>query len=174
MDNRFTKRAQRVLANADKAAKDMNYSYVGSEHVLMGILMLRDGIAVQILAALGVKAQDMVRDIKGLLGEGDNLIRLGPIPFSPRAKRIINGASDEAKTLGQPFVGTEHILLAILREESGIAAQVLRSSGISYDGVMDYLEEAPIPAKPSPPLPIKAWLSRRRSKRLSLINSAGT
>jgi len=155
MDNRFTKRAQRVLANADKAAKDMNYSYVGSEHVLMGILMLRDGIAVQILAALGVKAQDMVRDIKGLLGEGDNLIRLGPIPFSPRAKRIINGASDEAKTLGQPFVGTEHILLAILREESGIAAQVLRSSGISYDGVMDYLEEAPDTGETFSPAPDK-------------------
>ncbi|PKM99993.1 MAG: ATP-dependent Clp protease ATP-binding subunit ClpC [Elusimicrobia bacterium HGW-Elusimicrobia-2] len=143
MDNRFTKRAQRVLANADRAAKDMNHSYIGSEHVLMGLLMLSDGIAVQILSALGVKAEDMIRDIKNLLGEGDNLIRLGPIPFSPRAKRIINGASVEAKALGQPFVGTEHILLAVLGEASGIAAQVLRSAGVSYEAVMDYLKEAP-------------------------------
>ncbi|MBU4133801.1 NDP-hexose 4-ketoreductase, partial [bacterium] len=114
MDNRFTKRAQRVFANADKAAKDMNHSYIGSEHVLIGILSLTDGIAVQILSALGVKTKNMISDIRNMLGEGDNLIRLGPIPFSPRAKRIINTASEEAKALGQPFVGTEHILLAVL------------------------------------------------------------
>jgi len=143
MDNRFTKRAQRVLANADKAAKDMNHSYIGSEHILMGILSLGDGIAVQILSALGVNAENMISDIRGLLGEGDNLIRLGPIPFSPRAKRIINTASEEAKSLGQPFVGTEHILLAVLREESSVAGQVLKSSGVTYEKVMDYLKEAP-------------------------------
>ncbi len=143
MDNRFTKRARRVLANADKAAKDMNHSYIGSEHILIGILSLGDGIAVQILAALGVRPEDMISDIRGLLGEGDNLIRLGPIPFSPRAKRIINTSSEEAKSLGQPFVGTEHILLAVLREERSVAGQVLKSAGVNYEKVLDYLKEAP-------------------------------
>ena len=138
MDNRFTQRAQRVLYNANEAAKAMNHNYVGSEHILLGLLMLRDGVAFNILANLDVNVKQMISDVKNVLGTGENLIQLGPIPFSPRAKRIIQTAVDEAKAQMQPFVGTEHILLAILGEETGSVAQILKSYSVTYEKVLDY------------------------------------
>jgi len=141
MDNRFTQRAQKVLYNANKAAKEMNHSYVGSEHVLLGLLTLRDGVAVNILSSLNVDVSQVISDIKGLLGEGSNLIQIGPVPFSPRAKRIIQFAVEEAKSQGQPFVGTEHLLLSLLKEERGGASQVLKSFGVTYEKVMGLFRE---------------------------------
>jgi len=141
MDNRFTQRAQKVLYNANEAAKGMNHSYVGSEHVLLGLLALRDGVAVNILTSLNVDVSQVIADIKGLLGEGSNLIQIGPIPFSPRAKRIIQLAVDEARGQGQPFVGTEHLLLALLKEKQSGASQILKSFGVTYEKVLNLFRE---------------------------------
>lgn len=141
MDNRFTQRAQKVLYNANKAAKEMNHSYIGSEHVLLGLLTLSDGVAVNIFSSLNVDISQIISDIKSLLGEGSNLIQIGPVPFSPRAKRIIQFAVEEARSQGQPFVGTEHLLLALLKEERGGASQVLKSFGVTYGKVMGLFRE---------------------------------
>ncbi len=140
MDNKFTKRAQKILFNANEIAKEMNHSYVGSEHILLGLLSLSDGVAVNILTSLGVELKKMSEDIRSLLGQGDNLLQIGPIPFSPRAKRIIQTAVEEAQGQGQPFVGTEHILLAILREGQSGAYQILKSYGITYEKVLSFFE----------------------------------
>ncbi|MCD6413657.1 MAG: ATP-dependent Clp protease ATP-binding subunit [Elusimicrobia bacterium] len=140
MDNKFTKRAQKILYNANEIAKGMNHSYVGSEHILLGLLSLSDGVAVNILSSLGVDLGKMGSDIRSLLGQGDNLLQIGPIPFSPRAKRIIQTAVEEAQAQGQPFVGTEHILLAILREGQSGAYQILKSYGITYEKVLNFFE----------------------------------
>ncbi|MFH1957337.1 MAG: ATP-dependent Clp protease ATP-binding subunit [bacterium] len=141
MDNRFTQRAQKVLYNANEAAKGMNHSYVGSEHVLLGLLALSDGVAANILASLNVDVSQVVDDIKGILGEGVNLIQIGPIPFSPRAKRIIQLAVEEARGQGQPFVGTEHLLLALLKERQSGASQILKSFGVTYEKVLNFFRE---------------------------------
>jgi len=141
MDNRFTQRAQKVLYTANEFAKEMNHSFIGSEHILYGLLRVEGSVALNILKSFGIDRNQVITDIKTFLGRGDSLIQIGPIPFSPHAKRIVKQAVEEAKGLDQPFVGTEHILLAILKEESCGAAQILRSRGINYENVIEFFNK---------------------------------
>jgi len=135
MDNRFTQ------YTANEFAKEMNHSFIGSEHILYGLLRVEGSVALNILKSFGIDRNQVITDIKTFLGRGDSLIQIGPIPFSPHAKRIVKQAVEEAKGLDQPFVGTEHILLAILKEESCGAAQILRSRGINYENVIEFFNK---------------------------------
>src|SRR3989339_729685 len=135
--NRFTERAQKVILIAQEEAKRLNHDYVGTEHLLLGLVALGEGVAAQVLANLGIDLRKLRNEIEKVVGTGDNIMLLGEIPFSPRAKKVLELAVDEAGTMGHYYVGTEHLLLGLLKEEEGIAARVLENLGVKIEDVKE-------------------------------------
>ncbi|MDH3346437.1 MAG: AAA family ATPase, partial [Kiritimatiellaceae bacterium] len=157
MEN-FTPRAQRVLHLARKEAEQFSHNYVGTEHVLLGLVALGSGVAVSALQSLGVDLEGLRIEVEKAVGGGGGTKMSGNIPFTPRAKKVLALATSEARTLNHSYVGTEHILLGLLREGEGIAARVLENMGVDldeareeimamldpdYDGSMSGEEEGP-------------------------------
>src|SRR5882724_9805887 len=156
MSNRFTERAQRVILIAQEEAKRLNHDYVGTEHILLGLIALGEGVAAQVLANLGVDLRRVRAEIEKIVGTGDNVMLLGEIPFTPRAKKVLELAVEEAQNMGHSHVGTEHLLLGLIREEEGVAAQVLENLGVRLDIVREEVisllgEGQPGPATPATP-----------------------
>jgi len=156
MSNRFTERAQRVILIAQEEAKRLNHDYVGTEHILLGLIALGEGVAAQVLANLGVDLRRVRAEIEKIVGTGDNVMLLGEIPFTPRAKKVLELAVEEAQNMGHSHVGTEHLLLGLIREEEGVAAQVLENLGVRLDIVREEVisllgEGQPGPAAPQTP-----------------------
>ena len=137
MSNRFTERAQRVILIAQEEAKRLNHDYVGTEHILLGLIALGEGVAAQVLANLGVDLRRVRSEIEKIVGTGDNVMLLGEIPFTPRAKKVLEYAVEEAQHMGHSYVGTEHLLLGLIREEEGGAARVLENLGLRLDVVRE-------------------------------------
>src|SRR6476619_2182202 len=137
MSNRFTERAQRVILIAQEEAKRLNHDYVGTEHLLLGLIALGEGVAAQVLANLGVDLRRVRTEIEKIVGTGDNVMLLGEIPFTPRAKKVLELAVEEAQNMGHSHVGTEHLLLGLIREEEGVAARVLENLGLRLDVVRE-------------------------------------
>ena len=137
MSNRFTERAQRVILIAQEEAKRLNHDYVGTEHILLGLIALGEGVAAQVLANLGVDLRRVRAEIEKIVGTGDNVMLLGEIPFTPRAKKVLEYAVEEAQNMGHSYVGTEHLLLGLIREEEGVAARVLENLGLRLDVVRE-------------------------------------
>ena len=137
MSNRFTERAQRVILIAQEEAKRLNHDYVGTEHLLLGLIALGEGVAAQVLANLGVDLRRVRSEIEKIVGTGDNVMLLGEIPFTPRAKKVLELAVEEAQNMGHNYVGTEHLLLGLIREEEGVAARVLENLGVRLDVVKE-------------------------------------
>ncbi|MHB2025550.1 MAG: ATP-dependent Clp protease ATP-binding subunit [Elusimicrobiota bacterium] len=137
MSNRFTERAQRVILIAQEEAKRLNHDYVGTEHILLGLIALGEGVAAQVLANLGVDLRRVRSEIEKIVGTGDNVMLLGEIPFTPRAKKVLEYAVEEAQHMGHSYVGTEHLLLGLIREEEGVAARVLENLGLRLDTVRE-------------------------------------
>src|SRR4051794_27677542 len=137
MSNRFTERAQRVILIAQEEAKRLNHDYVGTEHILLGLIALGEGVAAQVLANLGVDLRRVRTEIEKIVGTGDNVMLLGEIPFTPRAKKVLELAVEEAQNMGHNYVGTEHLLLGLIREEEGVAARVLENLGVRLDVVRE-------------------------------------
>lgn len=137
MSNRFTERAQRVILIAQEEAKRLNHDYVGTEHLLLGLIALGEGVAAQVLANLGVDLRRVRGEIEKIVGTGDNVMLLGEIPFTPRAKKVLELAVEEAQNMGHNYVGTEHLLLGLIREEEGVAARVLENIGVRLDVVRE-------------------------------------
>jgi ATP-dependent Clp protease ATP-binding subunit ClpC len=137
MSNRFTERAQRVILIAQEEAKRLNHDYVGTEHLLLGLIALGEGVAAQVLANLGVDLRRVRGEIEKIVGTGDNVMLLGEIPFTPRAKKVLELAVEEAQNMGHNYVGTEHLLLGLIREEEGVAARVLENLGVRLDVVRE-------------------------------------
>ncbi|OGS22635.1 MAG: hypothetical protein A2252_03385 [Elusimicrobia bacterium RIFOXYA2_FULL_39_19] len=135
--NRFTERAQKVILIAQEEAKRLNHDYVGTEHILLGLVALGEGVAAQVLSNLGVDLRKLRNEVEKVVGTGDNIMLLGEIPFSPRAKKVLELAVDEAGTMGHYYVGTEHLLLGLLKEEEGIAARVLENLNVKIDDVKE-------------------------------------
>jgi len=135
--NKFSDRAQKVILIAQEEAKRLNHDYVGTEHILLGLVSIGEGLAVQILINLGVDLRKIKSEIEKIVPPGDNVIVLGEIPFSPRAKKVLEYAVDEANAMGHIYVGTEHILLGLLREKEGVAARVLEYLGVTYEDVQE-------------------------------------
>ncbi len=137
MSNRFTERVQRVIIIAQEEAKRLNHDYVGTEHLLLGLVALGEGVAAKVFANLGVDLRRVRAEVEKLVGTGDNVMLLGEIPFTPRAKKVLELAVEEAQSLSQSYVGTEHLLLGLLREEEGIAARVLENLGVHISEVRE-------------------------------------
>lgn len=131
--NNFTPRAQQVLALARKEADRFNHNYVGTEHVLLGLIKLGQGVAVNVLLKLGLDLETVRMQVEQQVGSGPETKMVGNIPYTPRVKKVLALASKEAKQLNHSYVGTEHILLGLLREGEGVAAQVLRNLDINLD-----------------------------------------
>lgn len=130
MFNRFTERARKVLVLAKEEARRFNHDYIGTEHILLGLIREGEGVACAVLQNIGMDIGRLRAEIEKLMSPGAAASVLGDIPFTPRAKKALELATEEARSLGHNYIGTEHILLGLLREEEGIASQVLFSLGV--------------------------------------------
>ncbi len=128
MFERFTGRARRVVASAQEEARLLNHNYIGTEHLLLGLVRDGDGVAARALAELGISLEALRREVEEIIGRGQNA-PAGHIPFTPRAKKVLELSLREALQLGHDYIGTEHILLGLVREGEGVAAQVLIKLG---------------------------------------------
>ena len=133
MMNNFTPRAQQVLALSRKEADRFNHNYVGTEHLLLGLIKLGQGVAVNVLKKMGLDLETVRQEVEKQVGSGQENKMAGNIPYTPRVKKVLALAGKEAKALQHSYVGTEHILLGLLREGEGVAAQVLRNLEIDLD-----------------------------------------
>ena len=135
--NNFTPRAQQVLALARKEADRFNHNYVGSEHLLLGLVRLGQGVAVNVLQKLGLDIEILRIEVEKQVGHGPDTRMSGNIPYTPRVKKVLALAAKEAKALNHSYVGTEHILLGLLREGDGVAARVLKILGVDLERTRD-------------------------------------
>ncbi len=131
---KFTERARRVLTLAQEEALRFNHNYIGTEHILLGLVREGEGVAAKVLANLGVDLAKVRSAVEFIIGRGDKAVT-GEIGLTPRAKKVIELAVDEARRLGHQYIGTEHLLLGLVREGEGIAAGVLESLGVSLEKV---------------------------------------
>jgi ATP-dependent Clp protease ATP-binding subunit ClpC len=134
MFERMTDRARRVIVLAQEEARHLQHNYIGTEHILLGLIHEGEGVAAVALADLKVNLEEIRKEVEGIIGLGEQAPS-GHIPFTPRAKKIIELALREALQLGHNYIGTEHILLGIIREGEGVAAQVLVKSGLDLNRV---------------------------------------
>ena len=131
--NNFTPRAQQVLQLARKEADRFNHNYVGTEHLLLGLIKLGQGVAVNVLQKMGLDLETVRMEVEKQVGSGPETKMVGNIPYTPRVKKVLALAGKEAKALNHSYVGTEHILLGLLREGEGVAARVLKSLEIDIE-----------------------------------------
>ena len=128
MFERFTERARRVVVLAQEEARMLNHNYIGTEHILLGLIREGSGVAAKALESLGISLEAVRQQVKEIIGRGQQSPS-GHIPFTPRAKKVLELSLREAQALGHNYIGTEHILLGLIREGSGVAAQVLVKLG---------------------------------------------
>ena len=134
MFERFTERARRVVVLAQQEARILDHNYIGTEHILLGLIREGDGVAARALTALGISLDAMRQAVENIIGRGtQSLPESGHIPFTPRAKKVLELSLREAVQLGNDYIGTEHILLGLIREGDGVAAQVLVGSGVDLN-----------------------------------------
>jgi ATP-dependent Clp protease ATP-binding subunit ClpC len=131
---RFTDRARRTVVFAQEEARMLNHNYIGTEHILLGLLREDEGVAAKALTTLDVSLEAVRRDVGEIVGRGSEVPR-GHIPFTPRAKKVLELSLREALQLGHNYIGTEHILLGLIREGEGVAAQVLQKLGADLNRV---------------------------------------
>ena len=129
MNYNFTDRVRKVLAMAREEAIRLQHDYVGTEHILLGLIREGEGVAAAVLTNLNVDLDQIHERVEESVRKGKATIALGELPYTSRAKKVLEFAMSEAREFNHSYVGTEHLLLGLLREEKGIAAQVLNSSG---------------------------------------------
>ena len=134
MFERFTEKARRVVVYAQEEARMLNQNYIGTEHLLLGLIREQDGIAAKALESLNISLEDVHGQVEDLIGRG-TFVPTGHIPFTPRAKKVLELSLREALQLGHNYIGTEHILLGLIREGEGVAAQVLLNLGADLEKV---------------------------------------
>ncbi|GAB4249854.1 MAG: ATP-dependent Clp protease ATP-binding subunit [Thermoleophilia bacterium] len=134
MFERFTERARQVVVLAQEEARDLKHNYIGTEHLLLGLLREGDGVAARVMSTLEVTLEDVRGEIMRIVGEGEHEAQ-GQIPFTPRAKKVLELALREALSLGHNYIGTEHILLGLVRESEGVAARILNDLDADADRI---------------------------------------
>ena len=135
MYERFTDRAKKSLQLANQEAQRFNHEYIGTEHLLLGLVKEGSGIAANVLVDLEISLRDIRKEVENLVQSGPDMVTMGKLPHTPRCKHVLERAINAAKEIGHNYVGTEHILLGLIREVDGIAFQVLHSLGITEDKV---------------------------------------
>jgi ATP-dependent Clp protease ATP-binding subunit ClpC len=133
---RFTERARQVVVLAQEEARALKHNYIGTEHLLLGLLREDEGIAARVLDELGVTLEGVREQVAQTIGQGEE-VTTGQIPFTPRAKKVLELSLREALTLGHNWIGTEHVLLGIVREDEGVGARILFDAGADADAIRD-------------------------------------
>src|SRR5678815_1645881 len=159
MFERFTDRARKVMALANQEAQRFNHEYIGTEHILLGLVKEGSGVGANVLKNLDVDLRKVRLEVEKLVKSGPDMVTMGKLPQTPRAKKVIEYAIEEARNLNHNYVGTEHLLLGLLREHDGVAAQVLMNLGLKLEEVREEVlnllgagvesEQAPDAAEPA-------------------------
>jgi ATP-dependent Clp protease ATP-binding subunit ClpC len=137
MYERFTDRARKVMALANQEAQRFNHEYIGTEHILLGLVKEGSGVGATVLKNLDIDLRKVRLEVEKLVKSGPDMVTMGKLPQTPRAKKVIEYAIEEARNLGHNYVGTEHLLLGLLRERDGVAAQVLMNLGLKLEEVRE-------------------------------------
>jgi ATP-dependent Clp protease ATP-binding subunit ClpC len=152
---RFTERARQVVVFAQDEARALNHNYIGTEHILLGLLREEEGLAARVLERLDITVEEVRAEVERVVGRGDEDVTPGMIPFTPRAKKVLELSLREAMSLGHNYIGTEHILLGLVRENEGVAARIL----LDFDGDAQTIRAdvvrrlgGPAPGEPEPDL----------------------
>ena len=145
MFERFTERARQVVVLAQDEARTLKHNYIGTEHILLGLLREQEGLAARVLDSLDITVEEVRAQVARIVGQGDE-VATGQIPFTPRAKKVLELALREGLSLGQTYIGTEHILLGLVRENEGVAARIL----LDFDADAEKIRNEIISALGSP------------------------
>ncbi|MGR3309803.1 MAG: ATP-dependent Clp protease ATP-binding subunit [Candidatus Brocadiales bacterium] len=137
MFDRFTDRARKVMTLAREEARKFNHEYIGTEHILLGLVKEGSGVAANVLQNLDIALKKIRIEIEKIVQTGPDLVSVGQLPFTPRVKKVLEYAMDEARNFNHNYIGTEHILLGLLREQEGVAAQVLLNLGVKLEDVRE-------------------------------------
>ncbi|MEK7813902.1 MAG: ATP-dependent Clp protease ATP-binding subunit [Candidatus Desantisbacteria bacterium] len=137
MFERFTERARRVLGLAQEEAKRLGHDYVGTEHMLLGLVREGEGVAAEVISNLGISLESIRIEVEKVAPKGSEMLTYGDVPFTPHAKKVLELSVEEARRLGHNYIGTEHLLLGLIREGEGIGSKVLINLGINLDTVRD-------------------------------------
>jgi len=137
MFNKFTERARKVILLAKQEAKRFNHDYIGTEHILLGLLREGEGVAAAVLQSLGMNLNNIRLEVEKLVQLGPTTVVSGDLPFTPKAKKVMELAMEEARTLGHNYIGTEHLLLGLIREGEGVASQVFMNMGLDLEKVRE-------------------------------------
>jgi ATP-dependent Clp protease ATP-binding subunit ClpC len=134
---RYSDRAQLAVLHATQEAKRLGHDHVGTEHILLGLMDVGEGAAVQVMSNFGVDLSRVRREVGKIVGTGDTAVVADDIPFTPQAKTLLHYAEEAARHLGHSLLGTGHLLIGILSENEGVAAQVLENLGLHLGAVRD-------------------------------------
>jgi len=132
---RFTERARQVVVLAQDESRTLKHDYIGTEHILLGLLREQEGLAARLLGSFGVTIEEVRAQVVETVGEGEGDVKTGQIPFTPGAKKALELSLREALALGHSYIGTEHVLLGLVRAHRGLAARLLESFGADADTV---------------------------------------
>ena len=141
MFDRFTDRAKKVMNLARQEAQRFNHEYLGTEHVLLGLVQEGSVVAANVLKNMGVDLARIRAEIEKLVKSGPSMVTMGQLPFTPRAKKVLELSMEEAHNLGHNYIGTEHLLLGLIKENEGIAAKVLTNLGVKLEDVREEVLE---------------------------------
>ncbi|RMG18239.1 MAG: ATP-dependent Clp protease ATP-binding subunit [Planctomycetota bacterium] len=141
MFDRFTDRARKVMGLARQEAQRFNHQYIGTEHILLGLIQEGSGVAATVLRNLAVDPEKIRVEVEKIVQDGATMVTMGQLPFTPRAKKVLELASEEASSLRHNYIGTEHLLLGLIRENEGVAAQVLMNLGLMLEDVREQVLE---------------------------------
>ena len=141
MFDRFTDRAKKVMSFARQEAMKFNHEYIGTEHILLGLVQEGSGVAANVLKNMTVDLDKIRHEVEKIVKTGPSMVTMGQLPFTPRAKKVLELSLEEASQLSHNYIGTEHLLLGLIRENEGIAAQVLMNLGVKLDEVRDEVLE---------------------------------
>ena len=141
MFDRFTDRSRKVMSFSRQNAERLNHDYIGTEHMLLGLVEEGSGVAANVLENLDIDLVKVRLEVEHLVKPGTDVLTMGQLPFTPRAKKVLEFAIDEAREMEHNYVGTEHLLLGLLREQDGLAAQVLMNLGLKLEDVRNEVME---------------------------------
>ena len=137
MFDRFTDRAKKVMNLARQEAQRFNHEYLGTEHILLGLVQEGSGVAANVLKNMGIDLSKIRAEVEKIVKTGPSMVTMGQLPFTPRAKKVLELSMEEASNLGHNYIGTEHLLLGLIKENEGIAAQVLMNLGVKLEDVRE-------------------------------------
>ena len=146
MFKRFTERARRIVILSREEAERYSHEYLGTEHLLLGVLKDGGGIAISVLNKMGVDIKTLKEKVEKSLPQSSSSLNIGDIPFTSRAKKVLEVSVEEARSLGHNYIGTEHILLGLIKEKDGQASKIFNSFGIYYpetrENILNVLKES--------------------------------